>query len=300
MKKLFLGGALALSLLFNPYNSTAVVKRIKSKVQQVNIIKDGMYDNHNAFVDESKYSLDVVLESIELVVHEVEYSINYETLDGKVFSTTKKGGTMSAGVVIEKKDGKAYILTNNHLTEEGIPPAEIEKIPSICKWVKIEKVVDKLYLVKEEGTFRYKIEAKEVASDESLDVALLELEDSENLKKFPYKIGDSDDLRPGDFIWFVGNPLGLMDYALHGNVSKTVSPFSLDWFMISGDVQKGYSGGAVVAIRDGEYELVGLVVATMAEPADDGTYDVLGGYGLAIKINPAMNVVNNYFDSLNS
>ena len=297
MKKLFLSGALALSLLLPSYTATAVTKQaLQPKVQQVNIIKDGMYDNHNSYVDESQYSLEQILESVELIGHDIAYSISYEDLDGQVYSTVETVSTSGTGIVIEKKDGKAYILTNNHVTKDNMP-LNLQVPP--CKWFKIEKTSDRLYIIKDGGIFQFFIKAKKVASDSNLDTALLEVEDSSTLKKFPYKIGNSDDLRAGDFIWIVGNPMGIIDYALKGNVSKTDSNFSPDWFMIGCNVQPGYSGGAVVAIRDGEYELVGIVVATIVRPQDqDGFPDALAGYGIAIKINPAMEMVNEYFNSL--
>lgn len=293
MKKWLASGAVALSLLFAPLTHTAVAE---PQAQQM-IIKDGMYDNHNAFVDESRYSLDEILESVEVLGHEVAYSLSYETLDGKIRSTTTTFTTSGTGIVIEKKNGKAYILTNNHLTEETIP-AGLE-VSEPYKWLKLEKTLDRVYVEKEGGLFVYKVSAKEVASDPDLDIALLEVDDSSAFKKFPYKIGDSDDLRTGDFLWMIGNPLGIEDYTLDGNVSRLAYDSNSDWFMIGSDVQPGYSGGAVIAIRDGKYELVGLVVATLIRPVPKGErFDALGGYGIGIKINPAMKVANKYLDDL--
>ncbi len=259
-----------------------------------------MYDNHNSYVDESKYSLDEIAESIELIGHDITYSMTYETLDGIVHSEAKTIGTSGTGIVIEKKNGKAYILTNNHVTEEKTS-FNIQIPPS--KWFKIEKYAERLYVVKGgEGTSQYLVRAKKVASNPRLDVALLEVDDdARDFKKFPYKIGNSDDLRPGDFTWIIGNPLGLTDYALKGNVSKLKSRSNSDWFMIGSDVQAGYSGGAVIAIRDGEYELVGIVVATLIRPDEgnkSGFPDALGGYGIVIRINPTMKMVDDYFDSI--
>lgn len=293
MKKWVFHGVLALSLLL-PFNTPAVSQQLaKSEVKQVCIIKDGLYDNHNAFVDESKYSLDSVLESVELLMHNVKYSISYETLDGRLYSLIKEMNFFGTGIVIEKKEGKAYILTNDHLIRDEIP----SEIPPNCKWIKINKITDELYIVKGEGESHRFIEAEKLVSDQKLDVALLETDDSSNFTKFPYKIGNSDDLRVGDFIWVIGAPLGLVDYTLEGNISKVSYSSNPDWFMIGSDVQKGYSGGAIVAIRDGEYELVGLVVATLVRPGEI-IPDVLSGYGIAIKINPAMKIVEDYFDNL--
>lgn len=290
MKKLILSSALALSLLFSPY-TFASEQTLKPKNQIVQtIIKDGMYDDHNAFVDESKYSLEKILESVELIQMDVEYTVTYETPEGKT-TETKTAQAFGSGVVIEKKDGKAYILTNNHVTEADLP----DKTP---EGYKIDKVSERVYITKGK-IIPKEISAKKVAADKTLDVAILELEDSNDyFKKFPYKIGNSDDLRPGDFVWIAGNPLGLEDYVLKGNVSKASYPSEKDLFMIGCDVQPGYSGGIVIAIRDGEYELVGLVVATLIRPVkeQEPMPDALGGYGIAIKINPIMKLFNDYMN----
>jgi len=297
MKKWFFSSILALSLLLPSCTPVVSQQLIKSKIQNVSMVKDNMYDNHNAFVDESKYSLEKILESVEVLKHEVTYKIDYEDLEGKLKSITKKTRSLGSGVVIEKKEGKAYILTNDHVTQ-GNSTFNF-KLPDSSKLVKTIKVSEKTYIVKNWFIFKTQVEAKKVASDIYLDVALLEVKDSKDFKKFPYKIGNSDDLRAGDFVWVIGNPLGIEDYTLKGNVSKKSygNPHN---FMIGCDVQPGHSGGAVVAIRDGEYELVGLVEATLARPTDDKAIDALAGYGFAIKINPIMNLVDNYFyfDSL--
>ncbi len=290
MRKLILSGALALSLLFSPY-TFASEQTLKPKNQIVQaIIKDGMYDDHNAFVDESKYSLEKILESVELIQMDVEYTVTYETPEGKI-TKTETAKAFGSGVVIEKKDGKAYVLTNNHVTEADFP----DKTP---EGYKIDKVSERIYITKGKIVPK-EISAKKVAANKTLDVAILELEDSNDyFKKFPYKIGNSDDLRPGDFVWIAGNPLGLEDYVLKGNVSKTSYPSEKDLFMIGCDVQPGYSGGIVVAIRDGEYELVGLIMATLVRRVNDQEPmpDALGGYGIAIKINPIMKLFNDYMN----
>lgn len=296
MKKLVFRGLLALSLLLSPCTPAVAQQLVKPKVQQVSIVKDGMYDNHNSFVDESKYSLEEILESVEMIEHEITYKVDYTDLEGKLNSTTKKQSMFGSGVVIEKKDGKAYILTNKHILEEST--SLNFQLPKSYKFIKAEKVSERTYIIKNWLLFKKQIDVKEVASNSRLDIALLEADDSKDFKKFPYKIGNSDDLSAGDFVWVMGNPLGIEDYTLKGNVSKEDYNNNPNYFMIGCDVQPGYSGGIVVAVRDGKYELVGLVTATLVRPTDDKTVDVLSGYGVALKINPIMDLIDNYFNSL--
>ncbi len=290
MKKLLVTGALVLSLLFPSYSISNANPETKQRSQLESvIIKDGMYDDHNAFVDESKYSLEKILESVEMIGCTVGYSIEYVDENGKHVSKTEEINILGSGIVVEKKDGKAYLLTNCHITD-------VEFSYELPEGVKIRETYRKVYIIKDGLFYKEAINAEKVASDKSLDVTILEVKDSKNFKKFPYKIGNSDELSPGDFVWIAGNPHGLEDYVLKGNVSKKNYPGRSDWFMIGCDVQPGYSGGAVIAIRDGEYELVGLVVATLIRGGTEQDYmtDALGGYGIAIKINPAMKVLNDY------
>lgn len=294
MKKILLGGILVLSMLWGYPANTAMSKPVKAKTQQVQIIKDGMYDNHSSFVDESKYSLEEILESVESVAHVVKYMVSYETLDGKIVAYTLDISTGGTAVVIEQKDGYAYLLTNYHVAYARQPEVKIDE-PT--KWVKIEKTVDQLFIEKKHAHGSYYINAQSVVGDKILDAAMLKVSDFGEFKKFPYKIGNSDDLRSGDFVWAVGNPIGLVDYVLSGNVSSLSYYNYTDWFMVGCDIQPGYSGGPVIAIRDGEYELVGLVNAIMVRDMPPGKLpDTLGSYGIAIKINPIMKMVNDYFD----
>lgn len=296
MKKLLVGSALILSLLLPPYSLSSTPQQ-DQKFQQLEslVINDGMYDDHNAFVNEAEYSLEKILESIEIICCDVNYSVEYKDKDGNNVSKNVGYRLIGSGVVIEKKDGKAYIITNFHVTDFQVTDFEL---PYDGGGVKVKELSRRIYVFKDEGGYRKEVGAKRVAFDKNLDVAVLEVNDSEDFKKFPYKIGNSDDLRPGDFVWIAGNPHGLEDYVLKGNVSKKDYPGWYDWFMIGCDVQPGYSGGAVIAIRDGRYELVGLVVATLVRSGgeQEEMTDPLGGYGLAIKINPIMNFVDDYFN----
>lgn len=253
---------------------------LSQPVQQISAVKDGLYDNHNTFVDESKMSLDAILESVEVISHTTTYHIVYEDLQGQIFDFYHSVSSGGSGVVIDKKDGKAYILTNNHLIDSVT--LYNFKLDGSFKNLKIEKVGDKVYVLKD----GYYVDADIYALDSVADAAIISVDDSSGFKKFPYQIGNSDDLHSGDFVYIIGNPLGLVDYVIDGNVSLVDYPYNSDWFMINCGVQPGFSGGAVVAVRDGEFELVGLVSATLVRSVGEGeSVDALGGYGIAVKIN---------------
>lgn len=292
MKKLIFSSVLAFSLLIPSFNADIAKQTPKPEVQLVEIIKDGMYDNHNSFVDESKYSLDDVLESVERIYYQFDCKFSYKTLSGVTISRSITKSFLGSGVVIEKRGGKAYVLTNSHVVKKDI--SGYLPLPVLHYDLKIYDVTEQVFVLKNGKMWKQKMPAKIIGLNEISDIALLEFEDFKSFKKFPYKIGNSDNLRIGDFVWVVGNPAHIEDYTLKGNISKLVDN---EKFMIGCDIQPGYSGGAVIAIKDGEYELIGLVSAVMKRPSmyQDITEDTLGSYGFAIKINIFKDLMDDYF-----
>ena len=103
-------------------------------------------------------------------------------------------------------------------------------------------------------------------ADKSIDVALFRLPPGLTLKSFPYRIGNSDDLEVGNYIYLVGNPMNFGINVREGIVSSLKAPrvvtevdsIAANAFMVSNGLNPGDSGTPVIAIRDGEYELVGL------------------------------------------
>lgn len=307
MKKLVLAGVLAASVFLNTPTTIAQ-----------SIVKDGKYDNHAAFVDESKFFTDKIVDSVEKIENYTTFKVTYEALNGQSNFSYLKYGAFGSGVVIKKEDGFAYILTNDHAVN-GIPSLKKLRDQSgnslldseIEKSIKIERVSRDL-CIRKGSSYQF---LEEVISNADLDVSLIKVKDSNDFKAFPYKLGNSDNLESADFVYIIGSPLGIKDYVLDGNVSKTyiekilVNPWQYQvikndkLFMIGCDVQPGYSGAPVIAIKDGEYELIGIVRATYTNrywDAKSGSmvYDPLGGYGVAIKINPIMEWVDKYFKSL--
>lgn len=104
--------------------------------------------------------------------------------------------------------------------------------------------------------------------DNSLDIALLGMKlnpaESLPLTKFEYPWGKSSELEWGSFVYVFGFP---MNYKMisKGIVSKI--PKDNSGFLIDAVFNRGYSGGIVLAIRDGvpNFELVGLVRSVPAE-----------------------------------
>lgn len=173
---------------------------------------------------------------------------------------------LGSGVIFEKKGGKAHIITNAHVVENS----------------------GSLQIVMVNGD---KKEAKIVGKDTITDLAVLEVDDKDI--DTVAKVGTSADLKEGETVIAVGNPLGLSDSLTDGIVSnlKRSIPVSLsqdgnyDWeeevIQISAPINPGNSGGGLFNL-DGE--VVGI---NSMKVADMG----VEGIGFAIPIDDAMPIV---------
>jgi len=123
-------------------------------------------------------------------------------------------------------------------------------------------------------------EAETVGFDEETDVALLKIEGSDLPAA---KLGDSDALRPGDWVVAIGNPLVYNHTVTAGVVSakgRRLSSSSLDDFIqTDAAINFGNSGGPLVNTRS---EVVGINTAiTRSDPYGRA----VEGIGFAIPIN---------------
>jgi serine protease Do len=125
---------------------------------------------------------------------------------------------------------------------------------------------------------------KAVYRDRPNDIALFELPKGVRPPSFPYALGNSDDLRVGNYIYVVGNPMNLGVNVREGIVSALRAPQEISHvdakgenaFMVSNGLVPGDSGTPVIAIRDDRFELVGL---------SQGTFVGNNRLGWVIRIN---------------
>ncbi|WP_114782597.1 Do family serine endopeptidase [Botryobacter ruber] len=170
-----------------------------------------------------------------------------------------------SGVIIAS-DG--YIVTNNHV---------------IDKADKIEVVLD------DKRTF----EATLVGTDPTTDIALLKIK-SENLPVVRY--GNSDDLRVGEWVLAVGNPMNLTSTVTAGIVSakgrsidllRSNNPeqkYSIESFIqTDAAVNPGNSGGALVNLNG---DLVGINTAIASQTGS------FAGYSFAVPSSIVSKVVD--------
>ncbi|NBD25084.1 S1C family serine protease [Paenibacillus glycinis] len=173
---------------------------------------------------------------------------------------------LGSGFIFEIVKGKAHILTNNHVIADA---AAVKAVMS-------------------NGDTR---DAKVIGADEITDLAVVEM-DARGIDAVA-KFGDSDDLRAGQWVMAIGNPLGLSDSLSMGIVSKTkrIIPVSLsqdgnyDWeqevIQIDASINQGNSGGPLIDL-DGN--VVGINSMKIADYGVEGV-------GFAIPSHQAMPIV---------
>ncbi len=186
---------------------------------------------------------------------------------GKEF---QQHGAGSGSGVIVSADG--YIVTNNHVIENA---SEIEVILN--------------------DNSKYK--AKLVATDPSTDIAVLKIE----AKELPaIVIGNSDNVKVGEWVLAVGNPFNLTSTVTAGIVSAKARNINLlsdrtktdivpieSFIQTDAAVNPGNSGGALVNTRG---ELIGINTAIQSQT---GSY---AGYAFAIPVNLVQKVMSDLID----
>jgi Do/DeqQ family serine protease len=181
-----------------------------------------------------------------------------ERFDPRRMPERREGG-MGSGVIV-RQDG--YILTNNHVVDGA------------------EKVTIEL----RDGRT---LEADVVGTDAPTDLAVLKV-DAADLKTLP--LGDSDEVRVGDVVLAVGNPLGIGQTVTMGIVSATGrstggngSGGYEDFIQTDAPINRGNSGGALV---NTEGELIGIN-SQILSPSGGNI-----GIGFSIPANMARHVMS--------
>ncbi len=135
------------------------------------------------------------------------------------------------------------------------------------------------------------VDAQVVGYDSVLDIALLKIE-KEGLTAA--KLGNSDDLRSGEFAVAIGSPLGheLAGTVTFGTISSakrslTLSDgYAVEMIQTDAAINPGNSGGALVNMNG---ELIGINARKTSGMTSDGA--VIEGLGFAIPINQVKPVV---------
>lgn len=165
--------------------------------------------------------------------------------------------SLGSGVIVSK-DG--YILTNNHVVEKS----------------------DKLTVVLGD---KKKYTAKIIGTDPQTDVAVIKI-DANNLPAVT--LGNSDDVKIGEWVIAVGNPFELLHTVTSGIISaKGRSNVGLsdyeDFIQTDASINPGNSGGA---LADLDGNVIGINTA-ISSPSGGSV-----GIGFAIPINMAKHVMD--------
>ncbi len=125
--------------------------------------------------------------------------------------------------------------------------------------------------------------AKIIDRDETVDIALLQIEPRREGESFPWMVfGDSDLMRPGNMVFALGNPLNLAETVTQGiisNRSRRVSDTLESFLQTDCTINPGNSGGPLVNIRG---ELIGINSRLVISPQQSAAGQA---YGLAIPGN---------------
>ncbi len=171
---------------------------------------------------------------------------------------TRRLRSLGSGVIL---DEEGYIVTNHHVVEDA----------------------DKL-LVKLENEKEY--EAELVGSDKKTDIAVIKI-DAEDL--VPVALGDSDELRVGEWVLAIGNPFGLDHTVTAGIVSAKgrrinrpdKGPYD-DFIQTDAAINPGNSGGPLVNLAG---QVVGINTAIYSRSGGNI------GIGFAIPVNMVREIV---------
>jgi serine protease Do len=182
----------------------------------------------------------------------------------------KQYGSGSGSGVIVSSEG--YIVTNNHVIDNA---SEIEVILNDNS----------------------KYSATVIGADPSTDIAILKI-NATGLKAIP--LGNSDDIRIGEWVLAVGNPFNLTSTVTAGIVSAKARNINLladrskqnivpieSFIQTDAAVNPGNSGGALVNTKG---ELVGINTAIASQT---GSYS---GYSFAVPVNLVNKVMRDLID----
>lgn len=171
---------------------------------------------------------------------------------------------MGSGVVI---DEKGYVLTNEHVI----------------------KGADKIQVVFDGDEKSYK--AKIIGKDPRTDLAVIKILGKKEFQALP--MGDSDNIRIGDWTIAIGSPFGLQQTVTVGVVSAKRQSVRIEqreyrnFIQTDAAINRGNSGGPLLNIRG---EIIGINTAIYAPTG------VFSGIGFAIPINSAKDILGDLIE----
>jgi len=238
-----------------PYrNSSDQLEEISNSIKLINSI--AFYTSY-IFDEKSKVTLsDVIL-------------INYEKISIKEILYNRTA-SCSATVILEN-NGLIGLLTVAHVVSfpDTILTYFANPDGSISQY--IQSISIKNHQSNYVPDLPNSGELEIILMDKNRDIALLGKKFSPDqtrlIQTFNYKWGYSYELEWGSFVYAFGYP---MNYKMISKAIVSISDKNKNAFIIDAAFNKGFSGGIVLAIRDGvpNFELVGIVKSVPAEYED--------------------------------
>jgi hypothetical protein len=214
---------------------------------------DGKYDNNNVLVNAA--NLDKFIDYKVNVASAVLFNIKTSEGDFSFLPPPVE----APAIIIGK-----YALMASHTSDSKMVREDLlSRISPSGGISDVEIVKHAVFLIIGDKP----IEMKEIYRDRENDFTLFELPEGITAQNFPFLLGNSDELRIGNFIYMNGKPLGGYEVARPGHVTTLSVLYDGDGykkdenkFGISQVVQPGDSGSPIVIFRDGKPELVGICV----------------------------------------
>jgi len=192
--------------------------------------------------------------------------------DGDDFDFQNEARSQGSGVLISA-DG--YILTNAHVVAQLNPR---DRSMELARRVQVTLQDDRLY------------DAEIVGADLGTDIALLKIDG----RRLPYApLGDSEQLRVGEWVMAIGAPFGLQNTVSAGIVSAIgraglngmLTPYQ-DFVQTDAAINPGNSGGPLVNLRG---EIIGINTAIATGGGFNPSFN---GVGFAVPVNMARRVTD--------
>ncbi|MGC8852797.1 MAG: DegQ family serine endoprotease [Hydrogenobacter sp.] len=255
LKMIFLSSLVLLSFLIF---TGCKAQKVQEEVQRVQLVKS---DVLSQFENELTQIVDKVSPSVVTIFATQEVQMQNPFGEDFPFPfpipiPPQERRSLGSGVIIDYKNGKFYILTNNHV---------VQNAKSIK--VKLDEHTEK--------------KGRIVGTDPKTDIAVVEVDakDIKDPEQRVARLGDSDKLKVGQLVIAIGNPYGLERTVTMGVISalkRSIGVTQYESFIqTDAPINPGNSGGPLVNIKG---EVIGINTAIVAEGQ---------GLGFAIPINLA-------------
>ncbi|MGY3750458.1 S1C family serine protease [Vagococcus acidifermentans] len=267
-----LGGALAFGGLYLVNNNQTGNTNTTNTSNQTTTQVSNVQYNINSEVTEAVQKMEPAVVS---VINLQEQSSNgFDSLFGRTAESAEDQLTKSSegsGVIYKKEDGKAYVVTNNHVIAGA----------------------DQVEVMLNSGE---KTTAKIIGSDVYSDLAVLQIDDSnvEGVAEF----ADSDKINVGEPALAMGSPLGTtfansvsqgIVSAKNRNITNTDDngeTISINAIQTDAAINPGNSGGPLVNVQG---QVIGINSSKIAAASSGVSAE---GMGFAIPSNDVISIIN--------